>query len=150
MWFTRKWHEAEWLWVLSTQSRSCFWRWIRALSEADVDLFHTCDPSRWHFPPPPQSVIPAFLMYKTEVCREHVDTSHRCRERIRVWKAQNQKGPTPERPIPERPNIIVIKFIEGKYDDDLMLCYFYIIIYISIHCISVSWLTLFSSDTWVH
>ena len=44
---------------------------------------------------------------------------------------------------------IVIKCKEGKYDDDLMLCYFYIIIYISIYWISVSWLTLFSSDTWV-
>jgi len=72
---------------------------------------------------------------------------------------QGQKGPKPERPIPERPNTrkahtrkaqynIVIKCKEGKYDDDLMLCYFYIII--SVCCISVNWLTLFSSDIWVH
>jgi len=44
-------------------------------------------------------------------------------------------------------NDIVIKCIEVMYYDDLMQYYFYIIIYISIYCISVSWLTLFSSDT---
>jgi len=54
-------------------------------------------------------------------------------ERPKTRKAHTRKAHTRK-----AQNNIVIKCIEGMYYDDLMQCYFYIIIYISIYCISVS------------
>jgi len=54
-------------------------------------------------------------------------------ERPKTRKAHTRKAHTRK-----AQNVIVIKCIEGMYYDDLMQCYFYIIISISFYCISVS------------